>query len=131
MPEQRIIERIEKLEQRVDLLEKLPGRLDAIELELVQQRREMHDGFSALRGEIRALGDDLRGEMRGTDESLRGEIRALGDDLRAEMHALHHLSSEKIEAGNAESQRYMRVMVEELLTRIKTMGEGRRTKKKR
>ena len=150
MPERAIVERVAKLEQRVDLLETMPARLDAIEAQLLQQRLEMHDGFSAIRGEMRAMGEglrsDLRGEMHAMSEGLRsdlgGEIHALrveilakiqaqDDDLRGEMHALHHLTIERIDAGDVETRRYMRVMVEDLIARIETIGEARRGRKKR
>ena len=150
MPELPIVERIEKLEQPVNLLETLPARLETIDAQLLQQRRELQDGFSAIRGEMRAMGQDmradLRGEMHAVAEGLRAELHAMGDglkaeilvkiealddDLHAEMHALHHLTIERIDAGDAETRRYMRVMVEELITRIETMGEGGRTRKKR
>jgi len=135
MPELPIVERIEKLEQRVNLLETLPARLEAIEAQLLQQRREMQDGFSAIRGEMHAVAEGLRAEMHATGDGLKAEIlvkiEALDDDLRAEMHALHHLTIERIDAGDAETRRYMRVMVEELITRIETMREGGRTRKKR
>ena len=154
MPERPIVQRIDQLEQRVDFLEALPARVAAIEVQLLQLRGEMQDGFSANRAEMHAMGEalrtDLRGEMHAMGGTLRADLRdemhdmggtlradllakiqALDDDLRAEMHALHHLTIERIDAGDAETRRYMRVMIEEVLARIETIGERRRTRKTR
>ena len=55
--------------------------------------------------------EDLRGEMQETVEELRGEMRAMRDDLRGE-----------IREGDEETRRYMRVLHEEVLSRIATLG---------
>ena len=61
MPERPIAERVEVLERRVDLLETLPARMTALEVQIVHLRGEMQDGFSAvrreLRGEMHAIAD--------------------------------------------------------------------------
>ena len=110
MPERPIAERVEVLERRVDLLETLPARMTALEVQIVHLRGEMQDGFSAVRRE------------------LRGEMHAIADDLRAEMHALHRVTIERferIEASNEETRRHMRVLFEDLVSRISTLGNSR------
>ena len=84
MPERTLADRVENLERRVDLLEALPGRVTAVELQILQLRGEMREQFDALRTE------------------LRQEIRE-GDD---------------------ETRRYMRVLHEEVLSRIVTIQES-------
>ena len=78
MPSQTIAKKVEALESRVSTLEELPGRLSAVETQIVQLRREMHDEFSALRQE-------MRGEMRAGDEETRRYMRVLHEDVIARL----------------------------------------------
>lgn len=94
--------RVENLEKRMALLEELPERVAGLEahvagleLQFLQFRAEVGDGFSALRGEMR-LGEEE------TRKTLRDEIRA----------------------GDEETRRLMRVLHEEVLERIALIGEG-------
>ena len=75
----------------MERLEALPGRVHAVELQIMQLREEMRAGFSALRAELQA------------------EIRA----------------------GDEEMRRYMRVLHEEVISRIATIGESRPRRPKR
>jgi hypothetical protein len=113
MSPQPLATRVERLEQRMTALEELPARVEALELQIVQLRGEMHGEFAALRIDMRAgdeetrrvlreeLGksrDELigqfRGELRGEigelRDDLRGEIGQLRDDLRGEMGQLRN-----------------------------------------
>ena len=108
MSEQTVESRIEALETRVTMLEKLPGRMDRLELQIVQLRAENSADHSAIRQEIQALGSELRGEMK----TLGGEV----SELRSTMEMLHH--HQGIE---------MRVLFEDALSRIAAMNEGRRS----
>ena len=110
MQEPTLLRRIEILEHKVELLEQLPARLQSVELQILQLRGEMRDGFSALRAEIRAGDEELRAE-------LRMEIRAGDGQTRAELRA-------EIRAGDEETRRYMRVLHEDVIARIATLGEG-------
>lgn len=101
MQERSVVERIGILEQKVELLESLPGRMHAVELQILQLRGEMRDAFSALRAEFRT------------------EIKASSDHLKSELRA-------EIRAGDEETRRYMRVLHEEVISRIATIGEGRK-----
>ena len=69
-------------EQQMQELRELPARVAGVELQILQLREEMRDGFSAVRSEFRA--------------------------------------------GNQETRNFMRALCEEALTRIATMGEGRK-----
>jgi hypothetical protein len=73
---QSLDERVERLEQRVILLEQLPGRVEALELQIVQ-----------LRGDVRA-------EFSATREELRQEIRAGEARILNQAHILHEKSGD-------------------------------------
>ncbi|MEQ1759434.1 MAG: hypothetical protein ABL986_14020 [Vicinamibacterales bacterium] len=102
MPDRSIVERVEILEQRVELLEQLPDRVAAVESQLVQLRHEMRVGFS-----------DIRSEMSTMGAGLRAEMQAMGAGLRADM-----------QSGDEETRRYMRVLHEDVISRISAIGEG-------
>ena len=93
---------VERLEDTVSHLASLPARVGAVERELAEFRAEMRLEFAAVRGEMRAGDDGVRAEMRTGFETLRAEVRE----------------------GDEETRRYMRVLYEDLVERIKTMGEG-------
>ena len=85
MQQRSVIERLEILEKKVEILERLPERVTAVELQLVQLRDEMRVEFSATRAEMRA-GDEetrrtLRDEMRAGDEETRRLMRILHEDV--------------------------------------------------
>lgn len=90
--------RVEILEQKMQILDTLPGRIDAVELQILQLREEMRGEFSAVRAEI-----------RGGDEALRIEIRA----------------------GDEETRRYMRLLHEDVISRIEMLGSSRHPRKKK
>jgi hypothetical protein len=77
--------RVDRLERRMDLLEQVPRRMDALEAQIVQLREEMRSEFSAIRGEMRA-GDEqtrrvLSKEMRDLFEANETHMRVLYEDL--------------------------------------------------
>ena len=71
------IERIEILEKKVEVLERLPERVTAVESQLVQLRDEMRAEFSA-----------TRAEMRAGDEETRRLMRVLYEDVIARLAAI-------------------------------------------
>ena len=81
------------LERPVEILERLPERVTALETQIVQLRDEMRAEFSATRTDARA-GDER------VVQTLREEIRA-GDD---------------------ETRRFMRILHEEVIERIRLSG---------
>jgi len=83
------------LEKRVDILEQLPERVRAVELQIVQLREEIRGEFSVLRTEIRAGGEETR-------RVLREEMRELF----------------------ADNQRQMRILHEDVIARIATIRQG-------
>jgi len=74
MPERTLVGRVEILEHTVEGLEALPGRVHAVELQIVPLREEMRAGFSALRAELQA-------EIRAGDEETRRYMRALHEEV--------------------------------------------------
>jgi predicted phage gp36 major capsid-like protein len=71
MQERSVVERVEILERKVEILERLPERVTAVELQIVQLRDEMRGEFSALREEIRAGDEETRRQLREGDEETR------------------------------------------------------------
>ena len=61
----------------------------------------------------------VRQEFRGEIQTVRGEIQTVTSELRAEL-----------EASAEETRRYMRVLHEEVLSRIATIQEGRSRRRK-
>ena len=123
MAQKSLEERVDMLERRVEILEQLPDRVTAVEQQIVQLRDEMRAEFSATRTEARA-GDErvtltLRDEIRAGDErviqTLREEIRDSND------HVMQTLRKE-IRDGDEETRRFMRVLHEEVIERIKLLG---------
>ena len=136
------------LEQQMQDLKDLPGRVSAVESQILQLRDEMRSEFSATRSDLRGefqreihrLREELRDDIRiGVEESqnlarllhadaiqatvavrqdLLGRLEVLRDELRAE-----------IQDGNVETRAVMRALHEETLTMIATMGNGRKGRK--
>ena len=124
MPQRPVVERVESLERTVEALEALPARVSAVELQIVQLRDEMHDGFAEIRQDVRAA-----------DEALRNDLRTLRNELSARIaegeRAVRDELSARIAEGDEGTRRYMRVLHEEVISRIATLGEGHRPRKRR
>jgi hypothetical protein len=93
---------MDSLERRVDILERLPERMTALETQIVQLRDEIRSEFSAIRTEFRSEFSVIRTEIREVDTGLTNE-----------MHA-----------GDTETRRLMRVLHEDLVQRIATIKDG-------
>lgn len=106
MVRQTLTWRVDALEVTVSGLATLPSRVSAVERELAELRAEVRIEFAAVRAEMRAGDEMLQAEVRAGDEMLRSELRA------------------EIRQGDEETRRYMRVLYEDLVDRIKTMSEG-------
>ena len=83
MQPQTLDARVERLEPRVTILERLPARVDALVSQISQLREEIRVEFSTVRGEIQAADEEtrrtLRDETRAGDEETR---RVLVDEIR-------------------------------------------------
>ena len=102
MPAQTLESRVERLERRVNRLEQLPDRMAALESQIVLLRSEMHDEFSAIRVEIQSVDEETR-------RVLRNEIRA----------------------GDEETRTLMRVLHEDVISRIAVLGQNRPAQRRR
>lgn len=111
MSELTIARRVGILEKKVEALELLPHRIDALESQVVELRGEMRAEFSALRAEMAAMGQSIRDDLRAEMTSMGQSIR---DDLRVE-----------IRAGDEETRRYMRLLHEDVIARIAALDERR------
>src|SRR5262245_27586600 len=118
--------RMDLAEQRLTTLERLPERMTALESQILQLRTEMRAEFSAVCSELRAeiqAGDDrvtrtLREEIRSGDEETR---RVLREEIRAGDEETRRVLREEIAALGT----HMRVLHEEVISRISTIQEGR------
>ena len=121
---------MDRLERRVEILERLPDRVTAVESQIVLLRDEMRSEFSAMRGNSRS-GDEqvittLREEIRAGDEqvitTLREEIRAgdeqvittLREEIRAGDEQVIKTLREEIRAGDEETRRVLTEQMESL-----------------
>ena len=89
MPPQTIENRVERLEQQVTELEKLPERVTAMGLQIVQLGTGIHEEFSAVRAEMRARHEDVVERLAAVERGLREEIPAWIDETRTHMRVLH------------------------------------------
>ncbi len=98
MPPQVLATRVERLEQRMTSLEKMPARIDRVEAQVVQLREEIRAEFFAIRGGERtpdtasllSLSQEITA-VRLEIVALRGEMHVWRDEmgaLRREMDAL-------------------------------------------
>jgi hypothetical protein len=98
------------LERKVEILEQLPDRITAVEQRIVQLRDEMRAEFSTTRTEARA-GDD-------------GVVRTLREEIHDSSEQVMRTLREEIHDGDAETRRFMRVLHEELIERIRLLGDA-------
>jgi len=96
MARESLEKRMDRLERRVEILERLPERVTAVETQIVLLRDEMRSEFSAVRTDIRT----------GDEETRR-------------------MLTERMESLFDANQRHMRLLHEDLVERIARMGEGR------
>ncbi|MDE3154762.1 MAG: hypothetical protein KGN76_06645 [Acidobacteriota bacterium] len=103
MPEPTLKQRVGDLEVRADRQEE---RMAAVE----EQLREFRGEFNAFRVEV-------RNEFAAVRQEFREEIAKSADRVREDLRG-------EIAKSADETRRYMRVLYEDLVQRIKTLGEG-------
>ena len=81
MGPQTLARRVDMVEQRLDLLDELPPRMDRLESQILQLRDEMKSEFSAVRQEMRAGDEETRREMRVLHEEVIARIALLDEGL--------------------------------------------------
>ena len=133
--------RLAILEVKVSALEALPARIDALTVQIGEQREALDRAVSALRGEIVScredlrqeivgVRDELRQEIAGVRDELRQEIVGFRDELRQEITGVHEGLRQLMHSLNAETRTHMLVLHEEVLERIKLIGEGPSARKR-
>ena len=81
MPPQTIANKVDRLEQRVTELERLPDRMSALESQIVQLRTEMRDEFSAVNEQIRAGDAETRRVLGERIDETNRHMRVLHEDV--------------------------------------------------
>jgi chromosome segregation ATPase len=107
--------RLVSLERQMETLRGLPDQVSSLESQFLQFRTETRGELSALRLEVGTLGQDLRHEIAVVRETLHA--------LRQDMHDMRDELRQEIRAGDEDTRRYMRVLHEEVLSRIALLGE--------
>ena len=136
MPGKSLVNRVEDLEKTVNGLQTLPAdvaalgeRVGAVELQIVQLRADMNGGFSAVRGEMKTECASVRAEIQDGFAAVRAEAKADVAALRQGMYeGFANLKSElgrQIQEVAEEGKRHTRVLFEEAISRIATLGEHR------
>jgi hypothetical protein len=103
------------LERQMQEMRDLPERVNNLESQILHLRHEIRDEFSSIRSEIRT---ELvtKGELGEAVTTLRGEIAGAVTTLTKAI---------------ADTNTHMRALHEGALSRIATIGEGRRRRKRR
>jgi phage shock protein A len=109
--------RVADLEQQMHSLER---RLDGLDVQLVQFRDEMRVALSATRHERHALHEESLAALAATKaELLQGQ-----EALREESLAALAATKVELQQGIDETRRYMLVLHEQVIERIKWIREG-------
>jgi len=145
MPRQSLEPRVLSLEHRMDDLATIPGRLDRVESQVLQLRgdvtiefsavrrematefqavrREMATEFHAVRSEMAAEFQAVRSEMAAGFESVRGEFKAVRGETATGFAAVRTEIAE-LRVGVEDTRREMRVLHEEVISRLKLLQDG-------
>ena len=128
MSPQALVRRVEKLEERVTILEQLPARIDDLTLQVSQLRTEMRGEFAAVRSE-------LRSEMNGGFAAVRAEMdtgfAAVREEIRAGDEETRRALTAEIQAGDERVLSQARSLHEELISRLALLQEGNPRRGKR
>jgi DNA anti-recombination protein RmuC len=106
----------------------LGSRIEAVDTGLrgelaskTELRDEMASLKTELRGEMASIKTELRGEMASMKTELRGEMASMKTELREDIAALGRETVGLFDAA----QRNARILHEEVLDRLKALGERR------
>jgi hypothetical protein len=137
MPQSPLPRRVRILEEKVQQLERLPARIDNLEVQILQFREEVRGEFSAtregmgsLRAEMLQLHEQALARIALTEAALLHEMNQLDERGAAGIQETRRQLAEtrteliaRIAEGDEETRRYMRVLHEEVIARIATIGE--------
>ena len=119
MERRSLLNRVQLLEKTVDQLRELPARLEGIEHRVAGCEGQILQ----LRSEMRAEFSNVRGEMRTEFAAVHADMQAASIAVREEMQAGFGKVTDDIKHGDEETRRFMRVLYEDLVARIATLGE--------
>jgi hypothetical protein len=124
VPPSSLTRRVQILEERVKSLERLPARIDNLEVQILQFREETRAEFSAARAEFLA-------RIALTEAALNHEINQLDvkaisrdEEVRRQMQS----STTELLARIDETCRFMLMLHEDVVARIASMGEDGRSR---
>lgn len=106
-----LVRRVEILEGDVNALRQLPVQVSALGADVATLRADL----ATLTGDVATLTDDVA--------TLAGDVATLAGDLAA--------LREEVRSGDEETRRQMRVLHEEVISRIALLDEGRKTRRRR
>lgn len=112
MPPQTIESRVEKLEQQVTNLQELPGRMDALSVQISQLR------------------DDVGGQISQLGARVGG-VEARIDALGARVSEMERTLREEIVAGDERILTQVRVLHEDVISRLVLIQEGQPRRRRR
>ncbi|HJY34471.1 MAG TPA: hypothetical protein VJ260_06440 [Vicinamibacterales bacterium] len=153
MPDVDLARRVEMLEETLNSLRQVPddlkalnGRMTRVDVQMLQLRTEMPEGFSAVRGEMAtkadlaeglaaariAAKDDLaamrrdlaNNELADLKRELREDIAGMGRNLAQIILDTQHQVT-RTQRLIAEGQSQTRMMFEEVVSRLNVLGEGK------
>ena len=81
MPQQTLALRVDSLERQMDELAVLPGRVAALESQVVQLRNEIKAEFSAVRADLRAGDAETRRHASVLHEEVIGRLKTLQEGV--------------------------------------------------
>jgi hypothetical protein len=135
MPPSSLTRRVQILEEKVESLERLPARIDNLEVQILQFREEVRAEFSAtregmggLRAEMLQLHEQALARIALTEAALNHEINQLDvkaisrdEEVRRQMQS----STTELLARIDETRGFMLMLHEDVVARIASMGESR------
>jgi hypothetical protein len=123
--------RIDTVERRMDSIElRWDASFAELSTQILRSNRETREAILAtLRGEVAGEFSGMRADMAGEFSAVRaevaGEFSAMRADMAGEFSAVRAHFESVVADGESETRRYMRVLYEDILSRIALLGEGR------
>lgn len=129
--------RVGQVEDALVGLSGVRERVEELGVQFVQLRDDVRREVSSIRGEVSAKADELRGEMTAMRETLRGETSTMREELRGEMGTMREELRDEMSDMHKDLARailssedrviaQMRVLHEEVVTRVTLIGESMR-----
>jgi hypothetical protein len=123
--------RIDTVEHRMDSMElHWDESFAALSRQILQSDCETREAILAtLRGEVvgefSAMRTEVAGEFSAMRTEVAGEFSAMRTEVAGEFSAMRTHFETALADGQDETRRYMKVLYEDILSRIALLGEGR------